>query len=371
MTGAVTAFYLFDVAQEIRLPALRTALGDRVSDATLADKSPGQPRLHYIDAPLVADGASLGCAELDGFRVRVKFYKYGVISLMLTREFAGTWGDLTVLGQDLIESEPLEAHATAACRAVVGRVGTALVGARAQWLQEDYLVFAITALDSAVSATGAAGPAGGLADAVMSEHGADIAQLLRGERQALSGQERDEVLRHRMSYLADDLIVPAWNAAFVLDTAAALPAILEILEFANSQLLEFRYHDEQLESQLTRIYAELQRPHLFDRWTGRRHRRAARHLQALLIDVNELTDHAENALKFVGDVYAARLFTQVAARLQLDGWKRNVQEKLKTLDDIYRFAVEQTGMAQANILELTIVVIMVIEFSLFLAGIMK
>lgn len=91
----------------------------------------------------------------------------------------------------------------------------------------------------------------------------------------------------------------------------------------------------------------------------------------MLIDVNELTDHAENAVKFVGDIYAARLFTQVSARLQLDEWKRNVQEKLKTLDDIYRFAVEQTGMAQANILELAIVAIMIIELWLLMAGIMK
>ena len=360
MTGGVTAFYLFDVAQEMRLPVLRTVLDGCVADATLTDKTPGQPRLHYIQPPLVADGAALGWPDLDGFRVRFKFYSYGVVSVMLTRDFSGTWSDLVTLGQDLIESEPLEAHATAACRAVVDRIASALVGARTQWLQEDYLVFAITALGAASTA-----------DEVMAAHGADIAQLLRGERQPLSTQERDEVLRHRMSYLADDLVVPAWNAAFVLDTAASVPPILEILEFANSQLLEFRYHDEQLETQLTRAYGALQRPRFIDRWTGRRHRRAARRLQAVLIDVNELTDHAENAVKFVGDIYAARLFTQVSARLQLDEWKRNVQEKLKTLDDIYRFAVEQTGMAQANILELAIVAIMVIELWLLMAGIMK
>lgn len=79
MNGSVTAFYLFDVAQEIRLPALKAALGSRVTDATLTDKSPGQPRLRYIQAPLIADGGDLGCAELDGFRVRFKFYDYGVV----------------------------------------------------------------------------------------------------------------------------------------------------------------------------------------------------------------------------------------------------------------------------------------------------
>lgn len=354
MRGVVTAFYLFDVAQEIRLAALRAQLGDRVSAATLMDKSPGQSRLHYLQPPLVADGAALGCAELDGFRVRFKFYDYGVVSVMLTRNFEGSWSALTTLGQDLIESEPLETHATAACKAVVGAVAEALTGAREQWLQEDYLVFAITALDAPATS-----------EAVIAAHGADIAQLLRGERQALSEQECDEVLRHRQSYLADDLIVPAWNAAFVLDTPSALPSILELIEFANSQLLEFRYHDALLEGQLTSIYADLQQPSFADRWFGWRQRRAARRLQALLIDVNELTDHAETAVTFTGDIYAARLFSQLAERLQVDAWKREVQEKLKTLDDIYRTAVEQTSMAQANLLELAIVVMMVFELALF------
>jgi hypothetical protein len=44
-------------------------------------------------------------------------------------------------------------------------------------------------------------------------------------------------------------------------------------------------------------------------------------VHSLLIDVNELRDRTENALKFVGDVYAARLFSLAAARLGLDQWK--------------------------------------------------
>ena len=46
----------------------------------------------------------------------------------------------------------------------------------------------------------------------------------------------------------------------------------------------------------------------------------ARHVHALFIDVNELTDRTENALKIIGDVYAARLFSLVGARLDLGRW---------------------------------------------------
>ena len=102
-----------------------------------------------------------------------------------------------------------------------------------------------------------------------------------------------------------------------------------------------------------------------------RYAKAARQVHALLIDVNELTDRTENALKFIGDIYAARLFSLVADRLGLATWKANIQEKLKTLDDISRFAVEQSAMSRGQFLELTVVLILVLELVLIFLGVMK
>jgi hypothetical protein len=358
-SGAIHAFYLFDVSDGIDLSAVRAQFGDRATSATLADKAPGPPRVRYVQPPVIIDGAVAGVTGVDSFRARLKFYDYGVLSVMLSRPFSGAWSELLRLSQELIESEPLEAWATSACQQVTRTIAPALNKGRAAILDEDYLAFAVHALDPPLSA-----------EAMIEQHGAEIAQLLRGERQPLSRQERDEVLRHRVSYLSDDLVVPAWNAAFIYDAEAASLAAIEILEFANSQLLEFRYHDELLETELIRIYAVLQQPRRLDWLRGRRFTQAARRLQALFIDVNELTDRTENSVKLVGDIYLSRLFGLVAARLGLDGWKRNVEEKLKTLDDIYRFAVEQTGMARGNALELVIVLILVLELGLFFAGIM-
>jgi uncharacterized Rmd1/YagE family protein len=72
----------------------------------------------------------------------------------------------------------------------------------------------------------------------------------------------------------------------------------------------------------------------------------------------------------IGDIYAARLFHLVAARLGVALWKASVEEKLKTLDDIYRFAVEQVSIARGHFLELTIVLILVFELVLFFMGLM-
>ena len=157
-----------------------------------------------------------------------------------------------------------------------------------RFVTEDYFVFAVTALDGDP-----------VADLVIDSKGDDIARLLRVERERLSRQERDEVLRHRISYLENDLVVPAWNAAFVYDTEAGAAAATEILEYANSQLLEFRYYDDLLDAQLGGIYKQLQAPDWFTGWSGRRYTRAAQRVHSLFIDVNELTDRTENALKIV------------------------------------------------------------------------
>ena len=66
-----------------------------------------------------------------------------------------------------------------------------------------------------------------------------------------------------------------------------------------------------------------------------------------------------------------RLFALVASRLGLETWKANVQEKLKTLDDIYRFAVEQSSISRGHFLELTVVMILVLELLLVFMGVMK
>ena len=355
--ATVTAYYLFEVSESIRLGPLQSSLGPTALRAMLSDKAPGAPRVQYIQPPIIVDGEALGEPAIGDFRVRVKFYDYGVVSLALTRAVSCAWSEFVVLSQDLVENEALQSQAEAAFQRILTRVEPALEGRHRGILDEEYLVVGVTSCDPPLSA-----------GEMLEQHGGDIAQILRGERQPLSPQEREEVLRHRLSYLADDLVVAAWNAAFIYDKEAAMSGAAEVLEFANSQLLEFRYHDERLEAALGRIYGALQNPRWIDNLIGRRYLRATRHLHSLFIDVNELTDRTENALKLVGDVYAARLFTIVAARLGLDHWKRNVEEKLKTLDDIYRFAVEQTRVSQGNILELVIVLILVFELGRSLLG---
>ena len=358
-SGQGTAFFLFDVAEAIHLDRVRGLIGP-TSEARLVPKSSTPPYVQYQQPPLSVEGESLGMPEVGGFRARFKIFDYGVISVALTRPLPSTWPELLEQGLQWQEDATLAAETEARCRELVARLEPAITAARSRFVTEDYFVFAVTGLDGSPSA-----------EVVVDARGDEIARLLRVERERLSRQERDEVLRHRISYVENDLVIPAWNAAFVYDTDAGAAAATEILEYANSQLLEFRYYDDLLDAQLAGIYKQLQAPGWFKGWTGRRYTRAAQSVHSLFIDVNELTDRTENALKIAGDVYAARLFALATARLGLDQWKANVKEKLTTLDDIYRFAVEQTAMARGEFLELAIVLILVFELVLFFMGIME
>jgi hypothetical protein len=358
-SGQIFALYLFDVAEAIDLSAA-SALVEGGTRARLEPKAPAPAYLQYQQPPLLFDGSAVDLPTLEGFQVAFRVLDYGVISLRLSRHFTGTWLDLSNSAQTLVENEALERQAEQACRRLAGRLRPSLVKPRQALLSEDYVVFAVNELNRPHSA-----------DDLLREHGDVIARLLRGESAALSTQERDEVLSHRISYLANDLAIPTWNSAFVYDTPAGALAAVEIFEFANSQLLQFRYYDDLLDDELGGIYGAMQQKRWYDWVTGRHYARAARQVHALFIDVNELTDRTENALKIIGDVYAARLFSLAGARLDLNRWKTNVGEKLKTLDDIYRFAVEQVSMSRGQFLELTVVAILVLELVLVFTGVTR
>ncbi|MGE3277646.1 MAG: hypothetical protein AB7O67_21230 [Vicinamibacterales bacterium] len=352
------AFYLFDVAESVDLAAVPALVGAG-ERARLQPKPPLPAYVGFQRPPVQLDAESLGLGPIAGGHVRFKIYEYGIVSVSVTRGFAGSWGELVDASAALAADHTLEDQAEAHCRALVSRITAALDRPRADFLSEDYFVFAVSDIDGHPGA-----------DQVLADRGDQIARLLRGETAALAPQEREEVLRHRLSYLTDDLVVPAWAAAFVYDTPAGIQAALEILEYANSQLLQFRYYDERLDAELTRIYKELESSRTYVIWRPHRYVRAARQVHAIFIDVNELTDRTENALKLVGDVYAARLLALANQRLGVTGWRASVQEKLKTLDEIYRFAVDQTAMERGEVLELAIVVILVFELILFFMGIM-
>ena len=100
-SATITAFYLFDVAEQIDLTALRAAIGGGAMNARFTTKSAAPSYLQYSTPPVIVDGDALDITDVDGFKLRVKFFDYGVLSLALSRPFAGEWPALARAEPDL------------------------------------------------------------------------------------------------------------------------------------------------------------------------------------------------------------------------------------------------------------------------------
>ena len=326
--GQIVLFYLFDVANTIDLQVISRLIGGATA-AKLSAEAGDAPVRPVRQAAVVVRRGGCGSPEVDGFKARIRLYDYGVVSIALTRPFSGSWSDLVGLGQTLIESDELEQRAEAMCQTIVERTRAALIGLRATYSKRTTSSTWCTSSTaptppnncSPSAATNRGDAARRAAETERSGEGDDSPSpdLIPGRRPRHPDVERRVRLRHtgRRASGARDRRVRQFTAA------------------------RYRYYDERLDDELASIYARLQQPGWFDQWRGSRYTRAARQVHSLFIEFNEVTDRTENALKFIGDIYAARLFWLVAERLGLSTWKADIETKLKTLDDIYRFAVEQ------------------------------
>jgi hypothetical protein len=235
----------------------------------------------------------------------------------------------------------------------VERIRTVLVKSREDWLREDYFVIHVNS--GVESASG-----------LIRDHGLQIACIVRGETAELSETERDEILRSRLSYYPTDLLVVGWSAAFIYDTAEGAAPVIQLLEYANTQLLEFRYYDTVLTRVLQSVYRFL------DRKAGRLARwkmaNEAQRLNTIRLDVRELTERADTAIKFLSDMFSARVYRMASERVGAGDYRRLVENKLQVAANLYDFMMSQFHEARAFVLELMIVIILIIDLVFLFRG---
>ena len=345
--GAVRAFLLFDVADTIDLRALRTVEGEGVAQADLPLRTLASPYLLFPTPPLVARLADGSLGGLQ-YSVRAKFFDYGVISLRFSFPVTGSWEELEATALRVRRNDELVAAAKTLIERICTDLGDAL-NERHPALMEDYVVIEVDRFEPRIDA-----------DALLHDHSEALANTLLGESGLLSQTEIEESLRTRFSYYGDDLTIVQWDTAFVYDRRESSETIGDILEFANSQLLELRTYDALLDSELDAIYA-MQPGQRARSVLGRREADLAANIRYLIVDVLELIDRSSNALKVVGDAYYARIYRAAAARLGLADWQRQIDSKLASVRDLYGFFIDQARGRRDEFLEVIIILLIVIE----------
>ena len=161
-------------------------------------------------------------------------------------------------------------------------------------------------------------------------------------------------------------MVVGWIAAFLCDTPEGATPTVQLLVYANMQLLEFRYYDTVLSRVLERVYSSLdKRGGLFARW---RLARETQNLNKIRLDLRELTERIDNSIKFLSDMFSARLYRMAAGKIGVDDYRRLVEGKLHTAGDLYTFMMDQFHASRGFVLELLVVVILVIELAFLFRG---
>ena len=347
LSGFVLVLIQFDVCEEIRLDQIKQSETVRtVRQPSTKQAAPAYVR--YERPPLVERLEPLVLDTGERLEGEVKFYDYGVVSVIYQIPFAGDWDALVQLSARWVWDVDFASRVEPIVRKTLERSAGALVKPYPRWLSEDYFIFHVREA-----------PGNPAAAELMAANGQRIAQVVRGDRLALSEGECREVMQSQISYYAQDLAVIGWNAAFLYDTTLGAQTAIQLLEYANSQLLEFRHYDELLTGVLDNVYDLLaEKRGRFARW---RLARRASDLNRVLLEIGELTEHADNAIKFLSDMFAARLYRVAAARVGVPDYKNLVAEKLKTAESLHQDMTEQFNESRAFFLEVIVVLILLIE----------
>src|SRR6185369_16462651 len=157
------------------------------------------------------------------------------------------------------------------------------------------------------------------------------------------------------------------SAALVYDTNEGAAPTIQLLEYANTQLLEFRHYDAVLTRLLARVYRSLERRGgLLARW---RLAGEAERLNAIRLDVRELTERVDNSIKFLSDMFEARLYRMAAAKIGVPDYRTLVDQKLQIAAELYASMMDRYYHGRAFILESMVVIILIIELVFLFRGI--
>jgi hypothetical protein len=359
--GHVTYLYAYDIAYEMTREPIRELLGTPVQQFQI-DSNKRAPRQPFFYRPQVANLPTLerpcprGTAKIER---QVKIFPLGAISISIRVPF-----EVASIA-DLVDYHDLKYTSGASLHEEATQLAEEIRKALAPYLirpvdtlapDEAYTVFCIT---SPLHGTGHQTSEGWL-DA----HRRQIAALLTEERDEkhLSDQEADESTSRYLSYYDHDLVVVDWDAALVVEDSRYVEEVIYLMELANLQLAELEWYDRLLDSVVDKSYRDLSTAAAAHRKLGKWSiPKTLKQLREIRIDLARLSDELSNITKFFGDWHLARIYQALAARFHLTDWHKTVDEKLKTLDNLYQLLQSDRNNRYMLILEVTIVLLFIID----------
>ncbi|WP_053238200.1 hypothetical protein [Sandaracinus amylolyticus] len=352
-SGSVLLFRFLDVADELDLDRAPMLLESRATVRRVSIRRESSVALALETLPVELDlgprTITLGDGTELAVTARLRLFRFGVVAVVLEVPIApGTaLEDLVPLAASTWEASAIDD----AARAIARELAEPLVALANEPLTElpqieRYAVVFVRAITGDPLARPEI-----------------VARLLLGESdpRPVSQAACEHVLAHRFQYYVDDLAIVHATSALVIEPSDDRDVVLA-LELACSQLLEFRVYDAIIDRELDRVYDELGHATKRGWWIfGRAHEALSRRAQLHMVELSELADRAESAVRVASDTYLARVYLAALERQHALAWRDSVMRKLRLFAQAYDVLKDEAHARRALAVEYVIVLLIAFE----------
>lgn len=194
----------------------------------------------------------------------------------------------------------------------------------------------------------------------------DPVVILLGEERTFSAQMREEILKNSLSYGTDDLIILTWDTALLISEEP--PAdIIELIEFANVQVLELRYYDRVLTRQMERMYDDIETA---DKKSQYRRLRQYHDIMSRLMEtqaeISDIIEKVDNLIKITEDIYYARVYASALNVIRISQWRAGVSRKIDIIRQNYQMLSNEVNIQHSNFLEIVVILLIAVELAFFI-----
>ncbi len=344
---AIRNYRIYDIGREIDIDLLERDLA--ITHPTVRTRFLRvKPKSIMIEDPpliLKMDPARLNIdgAEIE-FTVIARIYVIGAISLCFVYEDPGgapgqlMQTALSFAGQDMLagafDSYIRRLEETLAPHVRMHRIDREFF--------EDYTIYVTDRLDDAL----------------------DPAILLIGEQTEISAQMREEITRNTLSYTPHDLAMLSWDAALFCNPEYPVD-LIDLVEFANVQVLELRYYDREMSRQMEKMYDDIEQADRLWRFRKMRQYHGIMATQMeMYAEISEITERVNNLIKVTEDIYYARVYATALRVLRSNLWSESVDRKIEVIQENYSMLSDEVRIQHSYFLEWIIIILIALEFGL-------
>jgi hypothetical protein len=355
--GQILAFFAFDIGYEVSLKEVGRMLASNPKQP-LTRKKRTPNYLQYTHAPHVHPlGETQVLLDHAPGEMQATIFDFGAISIAYRWPFPSEEESMRLsqlpLASKKIYEITLEKHAREQVELLIQQILPAIVRPELSNLVEDFYIFILERFDQPMNA-----------ESLLQNHAETLAQVLHFDTEKLSELQRKEALSRAISYYERDLVLIDWNAAIIYDTDYT--DTLNVLELLNVELLEARYMDAQLDKRIKNYEGISQKQPAWFMPLSIPYRQSINELAELRIESSVLAERVDNALKLIGDLYLARVYSAASERFYLPTWDASISRKLDIIANLYQVLTERVNSSQAQMLEIIIILLILIEIFLSL-----